>query len=313
MILIVTNSEDKTTDYVEEGLVERKINYLRINTDNFTNEFILHFKPCFPEILKISTKETFIIDDITKVWFRRPKAISIHTKNIDAELYESEWPEAIQGVLAHIPLDKWVNHPMYNTYASYKMEQLTRAISLNINVPDTIVTQSMDLVNEFKSKHERIIVKPLAVGFFEGQEEDAYIFTNKLKDEDLEDFSLIQNCPTFFQQAIAPKTDVRINVFGNKIFAIKLVLKNADKIDIRRNNMDGVKYVETSVPEEEKVKLLSLIKSYNLQFAAVDYVIDNSGKWIFLEINPNGQWAWFDFHIDIDLRKKFIDFLLEDL
>jgi hypothetical protein len=32
----------------------------------------------------------------------------------------------------------------------------------------------------------------------------------------------------------------------------------------------------------------------NLRFSAIDLVLDPSGDYWFLELNPNGQWAWIE-------------------
>jgi len=31
-----------------------------------------------------------------------------------------------------------------------------------------------------------------------------------------------------------------------------------------------------------------------LRFGAIDFVLDKNEEFIFLEINPNGQWAWIE-------------------
>ncbi len=58
--------------------------------------------------------------------------------------------------------------------------------------------------------------------------------------------------------------------------------------------MQGVTYENVSPPACVKAALMQLVRSYHLRFAAIDMIVDKQGAWIFLEINPNGQWAWLD-------------------
>jgi hypothetical protein len=60
-----------------------------------------------------------------------------------------------------------------------------------------------------------------------------------------------------------------------------------------RDNMSGVEYSPEALPAEVKNALHALARSYGLRFAAVDMMVASTG-WYFLEVNPNGQWAWLD-------------------
>ena len=43
----------------------------------------------------------------------------------------------------------------------------------------------------------------------------------------------------------------------------------------------------------------------------IDFIVDESGKWIFLEVNPNGQWLWLEQILQIDISKYIVNFLIE--
>lgn len=46
------------------------------------------------------------------------------------------------------------------------------------------------------------------------------------------------------------------------------------------------------LPEQLRSQLLSLTGSCHLSFTAIDVVLDTSGQYISLEINPSGEWGW---------------------
>jgi glutathione synthase/RimK-type ligase-like ATP-grasp enzyme len=124
----------------------------------------------------------------------------------------------------------------------------------------------------------------------------------------LKKLGLIGRCPTLFQQAIEKTSDVRICYLDGTMTAVELVALECgeQRTDIRRNNMNDVQYRVLKVPPDVTGALHKLLRFYKLRFAAIDFVIDKQGKWVFLEINPNGQWAWLDLEGGANIAEHFI-------
>lgn len=51
------------------------------------------------------------------------------------------------------------------------------------------------------------------------------------------------------------------------------------------------RYERAKVPPDVADGVRALMQHFGLTFAALDFVV-HDGQWTFLEINPNGQWAW---------------------
>lgn len=45
----------------------------------------------------------------------------------------------------------------------------------------------------------------------------------------------------------------------------------------------------------------------NLQFAAIDFVLDVENRYWFLEINPNGQWVWIEHLVELPISKEIVN------
>ncbi len=108
---------------------------------------------------------------------------------------------------------------------------------------------------------------------------------------------------------ISKRFDVRICIVDEEIHAIGLYAKEQNgqqRLDIRRNNMSDVCYVPLDIPNDTKINLFRMIRSYELRFAAVDMAVDQNNNWIFFEINPNGQWAWLDLMKVSNIADSFI-------
>ena len=162
-----------------------------------------------------------------------------------------------------------------------------------------------------------VIAKPMARGYVERPHDqaDSLIYTNRLSKADLEDLDDLPVCPTLFQEYIDKKCDIRITVVDSSLSAVELRAEDragSQRCDIRRNNMEDVTYRRTRLPEEVACKVKELMEHYHLRFSAVDMVVGRDGHWYFLEINPNGQWAWLDLSGGMDIAECFVEAFSEE-
>lgn len=65
------------------------------------------------------------------------------------------------------------------------------------------------------------------------------------------------------------------------------------------------------LPVEIEQKCIQLTKMLSISFGAIDLVRDKNGDYIFLEINPNGQWAWVEMETGLKISDEIIKFLTE--
>ena len=311
MLLVITNSEDVTADFLCGRFEDVRTPFLRINSDEITKGAQVEFRDFEPTLIFDGSRVS--ASGISDVWLRRPKPLEPADEQLPpAERLhiQGEWSEAMEGFLAHIPFSKWINHPTANVMASHKMEQLSRAKHHGLKVPETLVTQNPTLLEEFwAASGGQLIVKPLCSGYIERrvQEADSLIYTNALP-SDLLDSPSIEKAPTLFQRRIDKVTDIRTTVIDTHVHAVSISALDSgvQRLDIRRNNMSDVAYSAADVPKNIEDALLKLIRSYGLRFAAVDFVVDRNGDWVFLEINPNGQWAWLDLAGCTDIAASFV-------
>lgn len=297
MILILTSQDDATADFVAAKL--RRSECLRIDTDDLPSAVSIASTEQRSAIRVRRTE--FRPEQFSGVWYRRPKAIAFPARLGKAESRHAaaEYTAALEGFLSLIPERRWINHPSRNILAGHKLEQVRRAQSAGFNVPKTFVTQDAAALRRFwKACSGKVILKPLSGGYLEREEpgRDTLIYTNPLREEDLTRTAEIARCPTIFQERIAKKADIRITVVDDDLQAVELTAADNDepRLDIRRNNMTDVVYRRTVLPRSIESSIRRVLRSYGLRFAAIDMLRDFRGKYYFLEINPNGQWAWLD-------------------
>jgi hypothetical protein len=312
MLIILTNSQDATSTFLTPILTKAGIPYLRLDTDDLISRIAFSYRPEQPRI-RIDG-HWYEPADVSHVWYRRPEQLKgvQFDSSPESKYARTEWTEFIECFFSHVPKRKWMNHPSCNSAASRKLEQLTTATRLGFSIPDTLATQDSDELRRFYEKHNgKVIVKPLATGYIEreGGESDSLIYTNRVLEHHLANLDDLPHCPTLFQQLIEKECDVRITVVDSDLHAVEL--RAADetgrqRCDIRRNNMTDVAYRRASLPDDVAGALRELVAQYGLRFAAIDMVRSVKGDWFFLEINPNGQWAWLDISAGLDIASSFV-------
>lgn len=294
-VLVLSNAADETANYLCGRMREVCIDHHRINTEEVPSTCELRASPNVIE-LRLGDKR-LRVGEIHAVWYRRPKRVELSGQCADAEkrFAEAEWTAAVEGFLAHIHPEMWINHPSRIMAASAKLEQLTRADRHGLNVPPWLCTSSRaEARGFFRDQAGQVVAKPLYSGYIEREspKNDTVIYTSRVGIDVLSLGAEDLGAPTLFQREIVGGVDVRVTIVDETVSATSLT--RADKqTDIRRNNMADVDYGVACLPDGLCQALLGLVRSYGLRFAAVDLMVVGN-EWYFLEINPNGQWAWLD-------------------
>jgi hypothetical protein len=312
MLLIISNSQDVTADYLVTKIRQAGQKYVRFDTDAFIDDAAFGFEVGSPR-LTIAGSD-YRPEEFSTVWYRRPERLkwSQVDETPEGKVALDEWAEALEAFFAHIPAVRWMNLPSLNVAASHKLEQLTVAVKIGFSVPRTLVTQEQSKVRRFFDDcGGRIVAKPMSVGHVErpGDGNDSLIYTNRVTREHLLDLSDLAHCPTLFQEYVQKATDVRITVLDQENHAVELVAldpNGSQRCDIRRNNMDDVKYRTIALPQSVDNAVRAIVRHYGLRFAAIDMAVTTSGEWIFFEVNPNGQWAWLDLVGGQNIASSFI-------
>lgn len=316
-VLLLTNSEDATSDYLEECLCAANIPVSRYNTDTDLSKTSFNY---FEDLPHLSWGEHQLVpQNVSSIVLRRPKPLEprITGDQFQTNHLAAEWREVWEGFLAFSPIEAWINHPGRNFLASHKIEQLSRANRLGLSVPQSLVTNEPERAHKFcELQPSGVIVKPLASGYIERDDpsEDSLIYTREFTITDYKNLGDIVSCPVLFQERIDKVTDVRVTALDGRMVAVGMKsLDSEDKqiLDIRRDNMERVEYTPVQIPESTGNSIHCMLREYGLRFAAIDFAIQTDGSWVFFEINPNGQWAWLDLEAGSKIGNLFVEVLGE--
>jgi glutathione synthase/RimK-type ligase-like ATP-grasp enzyme len=301
-ILIVTHREDYTSDFVINKLNQRNIKYKRFNCEDIVNN---NYKIDNNFKLEFDGEANF-----GSVWFRRTKLPNIDNQNLEERVYLlNEYESLLKNLFSTIDA-KWLSNPFSIYQAENKLYQLKVATSLGFKIPNTLVTNSKeDLKKFYFGNSKAIIIKPLSQSRIYNDNETEFIFTNILKEKHIEELDKYDLTPCIFQEEIEKSIELRVTVVGENVFTagINSQIFEATKTDWRKEKLE---FYTEEIPNEIKEKCISLVKKLNLKFGAIDLIKDKKGNYIFLEINPNGQWAWIESETGLKISDSIINELL---
>lgn len=313
MIVIVTNRRDLTSDYVVRELEVRGAQYIRLNTEALgTAQVVL--RPDRPDDDTLTIEgQTIRLGDVTAAYFRRPEAPQIPDDVVSPEARAycaAEWSALLKTLIGRLD-GLWFNDPTAIVRAEDKPRQLVAARRVGFRVPRTVITNRPDVALPF-AESASLIAKPLREALLETPEGGRVMFTTRLASADLIDTSGLSAAPVILQDEIPKACDLRVTVVGERIFPVAIGSQDHDEtqVDWRRGVRPDLTHELTVLPEALAQACLALTKDLGLGFGAIDLVRTPEGEHWFLEINPNGQWAWIQERAGAPIAEAIVDHLM---
>ncbi len=319
MVFIISNKLDPHCDVIIKKFHERNISFARFNAEDFPEKITIFYEQSKKGQKIVFSSDSFgdiSLEQITSVWYRRPEQPNLENVFEDKAVLDlalAEIKSTLSGIWELMRNKLWVNHPVANLVAGQKLNQLAIARNLGIKIPHTIVTNNIKRVLEFFNSHKEIIAKPISAGFVKRGEKISLIYTNKISKEIIfEKINLVKLTPTLFQEYIQKQFELRITVVGNSLFACKIDSQKSEKTqsDWRRYDFDNVPHSPFKLPSEIEKFCYSLLKTLNLSFGAIDMIVTPENDYVFLEINPNGQWGWIEKITGIPISDSIVNLLV---
>lgn len=316
-ILIISNEKDITSDFIVSKLHDRNVSFYRLNTDHIgksvnilfelnANSFFLH---------DTVTAETINLSEIKAVYFRRPE-VYVNSKGLSESEYQylkTEVYYTLEGLYRILSHAFWLNNIFAIREAENKIYQQILAQKIGLRLPNSIITNDPKAALQFCSKLDNnVIIKPIRSGLVSSStnDNDGIIFTSKL-DLNPKNSERVAGCPIYLQKHIEKKADVRVTIVGQKIFSalIHSQENETSKTDWRKASFP-LSYSQFKLPLPVEDKCLALMERLSLNFGALDFVLDINNDLIFLEINPNGQWAWIEKQLNYSISDEIVECLL---
>lgn len=309
-VLVLARDWDPSVDRMIPALVERGATVHRVNTGWFPTRLRVTVELAGRWRDRLSTPSGEVnLDEVRAVWYRTPEAYGM-----PAELSRSEAAHArveakygLGGVLASLPA-LWCNHPNRVADAAYKPVQLARALLAGLSVPDTMITNEADQARKFGAGGSTVtkLLGGMAI------DEDGVrknVYTRLLDDTDFADLRGIEHTSHLFQRWVPKGHECRVIVVGDQMTAATITAGSRAAYVDYRTDYDSLSYELVDPPAQVAAGVHALMDSFGLLYRALDFVVTPDGEWVFLEINPAGQYGNIEHHTGAPLTGQLADML----
>jgi hypothetical protein len=137
-------------------------------------------------------------------------------------------------------------------------------------------------------------------------------YTNVVTKRDVGYASSVRYCPIIFQAYVPKLFELRITVVGQKVFAAEIHSQHTNRTrhDWRRYDHYHMSYAQHCLPDDVAQRVLDLVQQLNLGYGAIDMVFTPDGRYVFIEINPNGQYLWIEQATGLPITDAIVDLLI---
>jgi glutathione synthase/RimK-type ligase-like ATP-grasp enzyme len=322
IVLLITHSKDYfTIDRVKGAVSQKGYRPYRFNTDNFPQDLKLAIQPDRSGTvmsLEDGDKNTVInIKDIYSVWFRKIGSPHID-KEMDPLLRDGCIKESTE--VLNIFLDqlnapnivRCIDHPAIVRKVENKLYQLKAAQSVDIRAPKTLITNNPRQLNDFyREMGGNIIAKMLTPLTVSMEGNTPFVYTSRVGPEDLESADMLRFSPMAFQEYIEKEYELRIIYVDGQLFtgAVHSKSFSEEPVDWRAADHKEFKWENFKVPTGFADKIRTFMKNVGLYFGALDVIVQPDGQYVFLEVNPTGEWGMLERDLNLPISQAIADAL----
>lgn len=337
MLLIQSKDSDPSTDGVLAWLnyLYPEQEYNRINNNKEIGEisYLIHDDA---NILEFTVNDfKFSNKEIVNRWYRRGSINTSHLTFQSESVEELSISLAIEDYLKrelkslNAEVDNYLSSAnnsinKFSDNEKGKLENALMARRAGLNIPPTLFTNDISKLLQFTNEHEKIITKANHHNRFQIDLGDSMIsmgFDTRLwtkadvekliADDPIARFSI----PSFFQKYIEKRYELRIFFLDGEFYSMAIFSQENEKTKVDYRNYDRERpnrCVPYTLPETVQTKLSAFMKLSDMNCGSIDMIYSTDGAYIFLEVNPVGQFHWLDKHCNYFLEREIAKFLCDE-
>lgn len=287
MILIITEEADYSSSMVIDWLLYYKIDFIRVNENDQLNvEFLLN------DIKIMNDSFSFLLSELKGMWYRRGH-LNIKFEKVGDLIIDNfkktEFTKLNQYIYYKLSLLPNIN--IFNNSDVNKLIVNDIAAKFGLTVPyEYILSLGKELhllhnLEEYATKS----ISGSAILDFENHYLIGYTTLLKKEKKYSDTFS-----PSLIQKYIKKKYELRIFYLHKKFYSMAIFSQNDEttEVDFRNyNRINPNRNVPFELPIHIKEKLINLMERLKLNSGSIDMIVTPNNEFVFLEVNPIGQYG----------------------
>ncbi|STZ76953.1 ATP-grasp domain-containing protein [Bergeriella denitrificans] len=231
------------------------------------------------------------------------------------EFWHTTWREALHGYYAHLSQSCFVtNRHIYNALpAQNKISFFRAAQQAGIPAPESLISNTRADILAFFDDGKDVVLKTMHQIYLEYQNQQTMLLVKKVKKEDFADFEGKGECPVFLQKAVDKQFDFRAIIIGDTVLTCKIDASKSlyGNVDWRAYDLPHTVHEIYELPQSLKNKILKAMQYFQLDYACLDFCVDQNGQEWLLDINPFGRFMWIELATGLPISKHIADFLMQ--
>jgi hypothetical protein len=317
-VLIITNDHDEHASAVIRELNRRDVPVFRFHPEDLPDRCSLSIEIREGRIdgeIR-NAYHRVALHDVCAAWFRRARNLFADVRSLTPAVTSEELDDyitaqcraTVSALCEGLDAPLWVDHPGRLRRAEVKALQYAFAHKAGLATPATLICNDPKRAETFIQAlgNAKCAIKPLlAYGVSNEQGFRLPLTTILPSDFPLQSVAL---APNMFQPYIDKAFELRCVVMGDRMFAARL---NSQKDDLTRTDWraGNPQHEIFDLPEHIRAAIRRLMASFEINFASMDMIVTPSGEFVFLDLNPNGQWLWLQTELGLPLVESMVDLL----
>ena len=271
----------------------------------------------FIEVLDLSgscpQKVCLSVSDIDIAWYLRegPARTAVEESSLEERFIRNESRGTLRSFFSTLTCT-WINHPeTIDRIASNKLYQQQVAHQVGLVTPMTFLSNDPESVMNFSSQKKGLLLK--SIGYIKLDEEGQYfLYSQRISHEEIKQSKpAIRRCPVFSQEYVEKRYEHRVMVVGNRVLSCRIdsQASEATKVDWRHYDFGKVEHLQVKLPNKIEKQLCQFMDAIGLKYGAIDLIETPNGDFVFLEVNPSGQWGWISDLAGLPIPEAVADML----
>ena len=317
MIVILSMDSDYSTDKVISWIEYYKQSYLRLSAKSFYKN--LKWIDLKNDVFYFENDEKLDLNNIGVVWNRRwltEDFLSDVKKDTSFKSYLSEIVK-IELKCINDYFFKCISRKMIDfldPIKSNKIYQCRVAESVGLLTPNSYIVGRKSVLEEISKKNNLITKSILSSFSWHISNNELYSnYTSQISKDDINSFTE-SFFPSLVQVQIEKLFEIRVFYFFEKLYCMAIFSQENDKtkVDFRQyDHSNPNKNVTYKMPEFMKKKIITFMSVMKLKTGSLDFIFNTNEEYVFLEVNPVGQFDNVSKNCNFDLEKVIAEKLIE--
>ena len=309
-ILIISSQYDVTTNIVVSWLNKFDSKYIRFNTETQSTLNSLSIKNSGVSLYI----NNFDLSFVKILWHRRGRLRHIpnmitNKNNKQLNFYlKKEEDSLIKSIELYFKSKIKYIGSYIKEVENYKMYHLIEAQKCQLKIPNSIITTSKKELLTFYQRFNKIITKDIRYPFnlktnkHNLSSKGTFVINLDMFDNLNDNFA-----PVFAQELIDKVFEIRVFIFEETLYSMAIFSQNNPKTKIDFRNYDDElpnRAVPFLLPNEISKNIIQFTKKIGLNTGSIDLIYSTKNEFIFLEINPMGQFDWVSKNCNYYIEKE---------